>query len=105
MLPVRFEKQVAGQLHQLIVLYVQNFQQGTLYPFGQFLQLVMSCTQLPQTVAAEQPAAQRQLQIQKHQQSEQENRWCEDDNTRRKGCYNKLLSPTNEMHYSDTFDT
>lgn len=58
MLPVRFEEEVAGQLHQLIVLHVQNFQQRALYPFRQFLQLVMSCTKLPQTVAAEQPAAQ-----------------------------------------------
>lgn len=69
-LPVRFEEQVAGQLHQLIVLYVQNFQQRALYPFRQFVQLVMSCTQLPQTVAAEQPAAQTTLQIRMHQHYE-----------------------------------
>lgn len=56
-LPVRFEEQVAGQLHQLIVLYVQYLQQRALHSFRKLLQLVVSCTQLPQTVAAKQPAA------------------------------------------------
>lgn len=52
MLPVRFEEQVAGQLNQLIVLYIQNLQQRALNSFRQLLQLVMSSTELPQTVAA-----------------------------------------------------
>lgn len=69
MLPVRFEEQVAGQLHQLVVLHVQDLQQRALYPFRQFLQLVVSCTQLPQAVAAEQPAAQT-FQIRVHQHSQ-----------------------------------
>lgn len=59
MLPVRFEEQVAGQLNQLIVLYIQNLQQRALNSFRQLLQLVMSSTELPQTVAAQQPAARR----------------------------------------------
>lgn len=57
LLPVGFEEQVAGQLHQLIVLYIQNLQQRALHSVRQSLQLIMSCTQLPHTVAAEQPVA------------------------------------------------
>lgn len=58
MLPVGFEEQVTGKFHQLIMLNVENLQQRALHPFRQLLQLVVSCTELPQTVAAEQPAAQ-----------------------------------------------
>jgi len=73
-LPVRFEEQVAGQLHQLIVLNVQNLQQRALHSFRKPLQLVVSCTQLPQTVAAKQPAGVRGTQAvgsaREHQEEE-----------------------------------
>lgn len=52
MLPVRFEEQVARQLNQLIVLYIQNLQQRALNSFRQLLELVVSSTQLPQAAAA-----------------------------------------------------
>lgn len=57
--PVRFEEQVAGQLQQLVVLHVEDLQQRALHPFWQLLQVVIGCAQLPQTAAAEQPAAHR----------------------------------------------
>lgn len=39
------------------MLHVEDLQQRALHPFWQLLQLVIGCAQLPQTVAAEQPAA------------------------------------------------